>query len=58
MVDRLLLNKERIESMAKDILKVIDLQDPMWNLYREIERAQWFSDSTNKNSFRSDWGNL
>ena len=24
MVDRLLLNKERIESMAKDILKVID----------------------------------
>ena len=25
MVDRLLLNKERIEAMAKDILKVIDL---------------------------------
>lgn len=38
MVDRLLLNKERIESMAKDILKVIDLQDPIRTLVREIKR--------------------
>ena len=38
MVDRLLLNKERIESMAKDILKVIDLQDPIGTLVREIKR--------------------
>ena len=29
MVDRLLLNKERIEAMAKDILKVIDLTKPL-----------------------------
>ena len=29
MIDRLLLNKERIEAMAQDILKVIDLQDPI-----------------------------
>ena len=38
MVDRLLLNKERIEAMAKDILKVIDLQDPIGTLVREIKR--------------------
>ena len=38
MVDRLFLNKERIESMAKDILKVIDLQDPIGTLVREIKR--------------------
>lgn len=37
MVDRLLLNKERIEAMAKDILKVIDLQDPIGTLVREIK---------------------
>ena len=38
IVDRLLLNKERIEAMAKDILKVIDLQDPIGTLVREIKR--------------------
>lgn len=38
MVDRLLLNKERIEAMAQDILKVIDLQDPIGTLVREIKR--------------------
>lgn len=38
MVDRLLLNKERIEVMAQDILKVIDLQDPIGTLVREIKR--------------------
>ena len=38
MIDRLLLNKERIEAMAQDILKVIDLQDPIGTLVREIKR--------------------
>lgn len=38
MVDRLRLTKERIEAMAKDILKVIQLDDPIGSVVREIHR--------------------
>lgn len=38
MIDRLLLNKERIEAMANDILKVIQLDDPIGTIVREIHR--------------------
>lgn len=38
MVDRLLLTEDRIKSMANDILKVIDLDDPIGSTVREIER--------------------
>ncbi|MCD7893049.1 MAG: glutamate-5-semialdehyde dehydrogenase [Erysipelotrichaceae bacterium] len=38
MMDRLLLNKERIESIAKDVLKLVDLDDPVGQVIREIHR--------------------
>lgn len=38
MIDRLLLTKERIESMASDVLKVIDLHDPINELIETITR--------------------
>ncbi|MDD8048963.1 MAG: glutamate-5-semialdehyde dehydrogenase [Thomasclavelia sp.] len=38
MIDRLLLTKDRIESMSNDILKVIELDDPIGTLVREIKR--------------------
>lgn len=38
MLDRLLLNEERLNSIVKDILKVCDLQDPIGQIVREINR--------------------
>lgn len=38
MTDRLLLNRERIEAIAENILKVIALKDPIGQLVREINR--------------------
>ena len=38
MVDRLRLTEERIEAIAKDILKVIQLDDPIGSVVREIHR--------------------
>lgn len=38
MVDRLLLNKERIESMASDVMKLTTLDDPIGQVIREIHR--------------------
>lgn len=38
MIDRLLLNSERIESMAQDVKKLITLEDPIGSLIREIHR--------------------
>lgn len=38
MVDRLLLTKERIESIARDVLKVADLDDCIGEVIREIKR--------------------
>lgn len=38
MMDRLLLNKERIEAIANDVLKLIDLDDPVGQIIREIQR--------------------
>lgn len=38
MMDRLLLNKERIESIANDVLKLVDLDDPVGQVIREIHR--------------------
>ncbi|MCD8027936.1 MAG: glutamate-5-semialdehyde dehydrogenase [Erysipelotrichaceae bacterium] len=39
MMDRLLLNKERIESIAHDVLKLVDLDDPVGQVIREIHRS-------------------
>ena len=38
MVDRLLLTKERIESIARDVLKIADLNDCIGEVIREIRR--------------------
>ena len=38
MVDRLLLTKQRIEAMAKDVEKVADLKDCIGKTIRKIER--------------------
>lgn len=38
MIDRLLLNEERILAMADDVAKLIDLEDPVGNIIREIKR--------------------
>jgi glutamate-5-semialdehyde dehydrogenase len=38
MIERLLLNTERIEAMAKDVLKVKNLPDPINEIIREIKR--------------------
>ncbi len=38
MMDRLLLTKERIESIAHDVLKLVDLDDPVGQVIREIHR--------------------
>lgn len=38
MVDRLLLTKERIESIARDVLKIADLDDCIGEVIREIKR--------------------
>lgn len=38
MVDRLLLTKERIESIARDVLKIADLDDCIGEVIREIRR--------------------
>ena len=38
MIDRLLLTKEGIESMASDVLKVIDLHDPINEIIETIDR--------------------
>lgn len=38
MIDRLLLNEERIISMSQDVLKLIDLSDPVGEIIREIKR--------------------
>lgn len=38
MVDRLLLNKERIQAMADDIMNVVKLDDPIGTVVREIHR--------------------
>lgn len=38
MVDRLLFTKERIESIARDVLKVADLNDCIGEVIREIKR--------------------
>ncbi|MFV0392845.1 MAG: glutamate-5-semialdehyde dehydrogenase [Coprobacillaceae bacterium] len=38
MIDRLLLNEERIKAIASDVLKVIDLHDPIGEVIREIQR--------------------
>jgi glutamate-5-semialdehyde dehydrogenase len=37
MIDRLLLDKERIINMANDVLKVMKLMDPIGEVIREIE---------------------
>lgn len=39
MMDRLLLDKERITNMANDVVKVIQLDDPIGEVIREIEHA-------------------
>lgn len=38
MIDRLLLTKERMESMASDVLKLIELEDPIGVCLQEIQR--------------------
>ncbi len=38
MIDRLLLNEERIQKMAKDVLMLTTLEDPVGTLIREIQR--------------------
>lgn len=38
MIDRLLLDESRIESIASDVRKLIDLKDPIGELIREIKR--------------------
>ena len=38
MIDRLLLNKERIENMSQSLLKLIHLPDPIGEVIEEIER--------------------
>ncbi len=38
MIDRLLLTNERILSIASDVKKLIDLDDPIGKIIREIER--------------------
>lgn len=38
MIDRLLLTKERIENIAKDVLKLITLHDPIGECMEEIQR--------------------
>ena len=38
MIDRLLLNEERISSIAEDVLKLIKLTDPVGDIIREIHR--------------------
>jgi len=38
MIDRLLLNEERIESIAADVMKLTTLDDPVGNVMREIHR--------------------
>lgn len=38
MIDRLLLNKERIISMAHDVMKLTTLDDPIGDIIREIHR--------------------
>ena len=38
MIDRLLLNKERIESIANDVYKLISLDDPVGDIIRVINR--------------------
>lgn len=38
MQDRLLLNEQRIESMAQDVLKLTTLDDPVGDIIREIHR--------------------
>ncbi len=38
MVDRLLLTPERIQDMANGVLKLIDLEDPVGQVIREIKR--------------------
>ncbi len=38
MIDRLLLDKKRIEAMADDILKIVDLDDPIGEVIQEITR--------------------
>lgn len=37
-LDRLLLNKQRIEAMAKGILEVVDLPDPVGQILSEVHR--------------------
>ena len=39
MQDRLLLNEQRIESIAKDVLKLTTLSDPVGDVIREIHRS-------------------
>lgn len=38
MIDRLLLTRERIESIANDVMKLTTLEDPIGNVIREIHR--------------------
>lgn len=38
MVDRLLLDEKRINSIASDVRKLIDLKDPIGDIMREIKR--------------------
>lgn len=38
MIDRLLLNEERITAIAKDVLKLVTLSDPVGDIIREIHR--------------------
>lgn len=38
MVDRLLLNEDRIVAMADDVLKLVSLDDPVGDIIREIKR--------------------
>ncbi len=38
MIDRLLLNEERISSIAQDVLKLVTLSDPVGDVIREIHR--------------------
>lgn len=38
MIDRLLLTKERVESIANDVFKVVTLSDPIGDTIREINR--------------------
>ena len=41
LLDRLLLNPERLEGMAEDVRKVVMLPDPVGRDFRHAQHVQW-----------------